>query len=131
MSNVNKQGIGKFLSDELEAAERIVRGAQSAEENAESVISQGEDDYLLKEGFHSMAETGKRLVDEIWEIRHEIDEVKAAKIVEEAAEKVSEQYESYMLTSCAYTCRYVTDFCILLQPMHRKGGWNGRDGGKG
>ena len=87
--NVKKDGIGKFFADELEAAEKIIQGnAADAEKGANDVIEKGEDDYLLKEGFHNMAETGKKLANEIWEVKHEFDELKAAKIVEEAAEDI-------------------------------------------
>lgn len=90
--NVKKEGIGKFFADELEAAERIIRGdADRAESGANDVISKGEsDDYLLKDGFQAMGDTGKRLASEMKEIRQEFDELKAAKIVEKAAEDVVE-----------------------------------------
>mmetsp|Transcript_20155 Transcript_20155/g.43781 ORF Transcript_20155/g.43781 Transcript_20155/m.43781 type:complete len:715 (+) Transcript_20155:116-2260(+) len=87
--NVKKEGIGKFFADELDAAENILQGnAADAENTANDVIEKGEGDYLLKEGFHNMAETGKMLANEIWEVRQEFDELKAAKIVEEATEGV-------------------------------------------
>jgi len=92
--NVKKDGIGKFFVDELEAAERILQGnAADAESKANDVIEKGSSaeeggDYLLKEGFHKMSETGKMLAQEIWEVRQEFDELKAAKVVEEAAENV-------------------------------------------
>ena len=88
--NVKKEGIGKFFSDELDAAEKIIQGnADNAERGAADVIEKGEsDDYLLKDGFHGMVEGGKKLASEMMEVRQEFDELKAAKIVEEAAEGV-------------------------------------------
>ena len=92
---MRKEGIGKFFSDEFEAANKIIKGnADSATTNANDVItksiedSDGEGDYLLREGFMKMSETGKALAHELWEVRQEFDELKAAKIVEEAAEDV-------------------------------------------
>jgi len=92
---VRKEGIGKFFSDEFEAANKIIKGnADSATSNANDVItksiedSDGDGDYLLREGFMKMSETGKALAHELWEVRQEFDELKAAKIVEEAAEDV-------------------------------------------
>jgi len=92
---VRKEGIGKFFSDEFEAANKIIKGnADSATTNADDVItksiedSDGDGDYLLREGFQKMSDVGKDLVHELWEVRQEFDELKAAKIVEEAAEDV-------------------------------------------
>ena len=92
---VRKEGIGKFFSDEFEAANKIIKGnADSATSKANDVItksmedSDGDGDYLLREGFMKMSETGKALAHELWEVRQEFDELKAAKIVEEAAEDV-------------------------------------------
>ena len=93
--NVRSSGIGKFLSDELEAAEKIIQGhAASAESTANDVItkseedSEGSGDYLFREGFQAMSDVGKTLAREIWEVRQEFDELKAAKSVEEAVEDV-------------------------------------------
>mmetsp|Transcript_6778 Transcript_6778/g.11861 ORF Transcript_6778/g.11861 Transcript_6778/m.11861 type:complete len:706 (+) Transcript_6778:147-2264(+) len=88
--NVKKEGIGNFFSDELDAAEKIIQGnADNAERGAADVIEKGEsEDYLLKDGFHGMVEGGKKLASEMMEVRQEFDELKAAKIVEEAAEGV-------------------------------------------
>ena len=92
---VRKEGIGKFFSDEFEAANKIIKGnADSATTNANDVISKsiedsdGDGDYLLREGFQKMGDVGKDLAHELWEVRQEFDELKAAKIVEEAAEDV-------------------------------------------
>eukprot|EP00584_Thalassiosira_punctigera_P003794 CAMPEP_0172538826 /NCGR_PEP_ID=MMETSP1067-20121228/10138_1 /TAXON_ID=265564 ORGANISM="Thalassiosira punctigera, Strain Tpunct2005C2" /NCGR_SAMPLE_ID=MMETSP1067 /ASSEMBLY_ACC=CAM_ASM_000444 /LENGTH=742 /DNA_ID=CAMNT_0013324401 /DNA_START=25 /DNA_END=2253 /DNA_ORIENTATION=- len=91
-NNVKKEGIAKFFSDELEAAEKILRGnADRAERGAKDVIEKGEsEDYLLKEGFHGMVDTGKMLASEMKEVRQEFDELKATKLVEKAAEDVVE-----------------------------------------
>lgn len=63
---MKKDGIGKFFADELEAAENIVKGnAEKAEGNANDVISKGEDDYLLKEAFHNMVDTGEKMAGEM------------------------------------------------------------------
>jgi len=93
--DTRKEGIGKFFSDEFEAANKIIKGnADSATSKANDVISKsiedsdGDGDYLLREGFMKMSETGKALAHELWEVRQEFDELKAAKIVEEAAEDV-------------------------------------------
>ena len=94
-TTVRKEGIGKFFSDEFEAANKIIKGnADSATTKANDVISKsiedsdGDGDYLLREGFQKMSDVGKDLVHELWEVRQEFDELKAAKIVEEAAEDV-------------------------------------------
>ena len=93
--HVKESGIGNFLSDELDAAEKVIQNAATAATStANDVITkseadaEGNTDYLLKGGFDKMGEAGKALAHEMWEVRQEFDELKAAKIVEEAAEDV-------------------------------------------
>ena len=103
--NVRKDGIGKFLSDEIELAEKLMRGnAKSAVKEANDVMegggatatvemsstssSGGGDDYLLREGFHAMATAGGRLAGEVRAVRQELDVSRAARGVEGAAEDV-------------------------------------------
>lgn len=88
--SVKQEGIGKFFADELESAEKILHGnAADAESAANTAIESSESDgYLLKEGFEKMGDVGKMLANEMWEVRQEFDELKAVKIVEEAAEDV-------------------------------------------
>ena len=93
--HVKESGIGKFLSDELDAAEKVIQNAATAAtSSANDVITkseadaEGNGDYLLKGSFDKMGEAGKALAHEMWEVRQEFDELKAAKIVEEAAEDV-------------------------------------------
>lgn len=103
--NARKDGIGKFLSDEFELAEKLMLGnAQSAVKEANDVMerggatatvemsstssSGGGDDYLLREGFHAMATAGGRLAGEVRAVRQELDVSRAARGVEGAAEDV-------------------------------------------
>jgi hypothetical protein len=94
--------MGKFFSDEMDAAGKIVKGTvATAEDNANRVMlldqerssslsgeGEGGGDYLLKEGFHNMADTGIQLANEIRAVQQVFNELNAAKIVEEAAEDV-------------------------------------------
>ncbi len=93
--HVKRDGIGKFFSDEITSAEKIVKGnVATAEDKANRVIldvseaGEGSGDYLLKEGFHNMADTGIKLANEIRAVQQVFNELNAAKIVEEAAEDV-------------------------------------------
>ena len=108
--DVRKDGIGKFLSDEFELAEKLMLGnAQSAVKEANDVMERGGgatatvemssssssssssgvgDDYLLKGGFHAMATAGERLAGEVRAVRQELDVSRAARGVEGAAEDV-------------------------------------------
>ena len=95
---VKRTGMGKFFSDEMDAAGKIVKGTvATAEDNANRVMlldqerslsGEGGGDYLLKEGFHNMADTGIQLANEIRAVQQVFNELNAAKIVEEAAEDV-------------------------------------------
>ena len=116
---VNKEkggGIAKFFADEIDAAEKIIQGhASDAEKGADLVIAKsGSEDYLLKDGFHNMAEAGKKLTQEIFEVKQEFDELKAAKIVEEAAQDVVStdvmvekgEWRYYLFLLLQHTCEH-------------------------
>jgi hypothetical protein len=97
---VRRDGIGKFLSDEFDLAERLMLGnAESAVKEANDVMGRGATDespssssggegYLLKEGFHAMAAAGERLAGEVRAVRQELDVSRAARGVEGVAEDV-------------------------------------------
>lgn len=96
IDSLRKSGIGKFLSDENELAERIILGdTKSAEEGANDVMlgkkaigehsSEVDGEYLLK----VMENVGERISEAIWELRHEYDELKAEAGVVRSTEEIS------------------------------------------
>lgn len=90
-SKINAEGIGKFFSDELSAANQMLKEAGEADKSAKDVIEQVAEDsnnYLLKESFHSMVEGGKMIANEMREVKQEFEEIKASRIVESVAEDV-------------------------------------------
>jgi hypothetical protein len=95
--NLRKDGIGKFLSDEFELAERLMLGnAESAVMEANDVMGTGEvsssggeeGEFLLREGFHVMATAGEKIAGEMRAVRQLMDVSRAARGVEGAAEDV-------------------------------------------
>ncbi len=77
---LRRGGIGKFLSDEYELAERLMLGdAALVVRNANDVIGrdgaslssgggEGEGGYLLKKGFQAMATAGEKIVRDVQQV---------------------------------------------------------------
>lgn len=78
--NVVKEGIPQFLSDELDAAEKIVKG------NVDNAQLATLDDTI--KGESGIVDGGKNLASEITDLRQEFDELKAVKMIEETTEEV-------------------------------------------
>ena len=78
--NVVKEGIPQFLSDELDAAEKIAKG------NVDNAQLATLDDTIKRES--GIVDGGKNLASEITDLRQEFDELKAVKMIEETTEEV-------------------------------------------
>lgn len=74
---VKQEGIGKFFSDEFNAADKIIKGSADSSETG-----------VVGKGGLGVVDAGKELASEMLDVRQAFDELRAVKIIEEAAEDV-------------------------------------------